>query len=286
MKGRSDKQIQPPSPPNLTISRKEAEEQLTSRIEIGKQLLSMQVSTDDELKKSRQDYYKWNDFNKELLRRIFDSPEYNRLSIGVVSTYSTLSTELKYHREDISERISKLESIKERLPLYQEQGIKLKATQTVTKDEPMQKQKTVFIVHGKDETAKDKLARFLEKLELNPIILHEQANRGQSILEKLEHYSEVAFAIILLTPDDVGNLVSEANTLLPRARQNVIFELGYFLGKLGRDRVCALYNKEIELPSDFIGVVYIPLADDDSWKLLLAREIKAAGLNIDLNKVI
>ena len=98
----------------------------------------------------------------------------------------------------------------------------------------------VFVIHGHDESARESVARFLEKLELEPIILHEQPNKGRTIIEKFEDYADVRFAVVLLTPDDVGAVKDRADDLRPRARQNVVFEFGFFIGKLGRERVCAL----------------------------------------------
>lgn len=143
----------------------------------------------------------------------------------------------------------------------------------------------VFIVHGHDEQARETVARFVEKLGLEAIILHEQPNAGRTIIEKFEDYSNVQFAIVLLTPDDVGKGSSETE-LNPRARQNVIFELGFFIGKLTRKNVCALYKEEVEILSDYQGVLYHPLDSGGGWKLALAKELKAAGFNIDMNRVL
>jgi len=142
----------------------------------------------------------------------------------------------------------------------------------------------VFIVHGHDEAARESLARFLERLGVEPVILHEQASSGRTVIEKLEDFSDVSFAAILLTPDDVGAAVSEGSNLLNRARQNVVLELGYFIGKLGRKNVCALYRGDVELPSDMLGVVYVKLDEGGAWKLSLAKELIASGFSIDLNK--
>ena len=142
----------------------------------------------------------------------------------------------------------------------------------------------VFVVHGRDEASKQAVARFIEKLDLTPIILHEKPSEGHTIIEKFEKYSNVGFAVVLMTPDDVGALAEETLKLKPRARQNVILELGFFLGKLGRKRVCALYKQDVEIPSDYKGVLFIPM--EKEWRLSLAKEIKAAGISIDLNKAI
>jgi len=145
--------------------------------------------------------------------------------------------------------------------------------------------KKIFLVHGHDEGTREAAARFLEKLELEPLILHEQPNKGKTIIEKFVDHSDVSFAIVLLTADDRGGPFSEPyETQRPRARQNVIFELGFFLGKLGRDKVCALYHEGVEIPSDYQGVLFVKLDKVGAWKSLLAREMKEVGLPVDMNK--
>lgn len=144
----------------------------------------------------------------------------------------------------------------------------------------------VFIVHGHDEAARETTARFVERLGLVAVILREQPNKGRTIIEKFEDYADVSFAIILLTPDDIGASSGNPKNLLPRARQNVIFEMGYFIGALGRERVAALYKKDVEIPSDYQGVLFIQFDESGAWKLKLAKELKTAGMEIDLNKAI
>jgi predicted nucleotide-binding protein len=147
--------------------------------------------------------------------------------------------------------------------------------------------KKIFLVHGRDESMKEATARFLEKLKLEPIILHEQPNKGRTLIEKFTDYTEVGFAVVLLTVDDIGGIAgAKYEELSPRARQNVILELGYFLGKIGRRRVCALYQEKVEIPSDYSGVLFIELDDRGTWRMQLAKEIKAAGIDVDMNKVI
>ena len=142
----------------------------------------------------------------------------------------------------------------------------------------------VFVVHGRDEGAREKVARFLERLDLKPVVLHEQPNKGRTIIEKFEDYARVGFAVILLTPDDIGKLKDDEGDFKPRARQNVILELGYFIGQLGRERVCALVKKGVEWPSDYDGVLYIPLDDSGGWEMRLIQELKSAGYDIDANR--
>ena len=148
----------------------------------------------------------------------------------------------------------------------------------------------VFIVHGHDDAMKQSVARTLEKLKLEPIILHEQPDSGKTIIEKLEGHAISGFAVILLSPDDMGYLKDEkakdkgAKNAKPRARENVILELGYFVGSLGRDKVMALKRgNDLEVPSDLSGVVYTPFDDHGAWEMKLVRELKAAGYIVDAN---
>lgn len=146
------------------------------------------------------------------------------------------------------------------------------------------KSNKVFIVHGHDGEARETVARFIERIGLDAVILHEQANKGRTVIEKVEANSDVSFAIVLLTPDDVGRSVT-SEELESRARQNVLLELGYFIGKLGRDKVCALKRGKLEIPSDFAGVVWEDMDSAGAWKQALARELEASGQNIDWNNV-
>jgi predicted nucleotide-binding protein len=141
----------------------------------------------------------------------------------------------------------------------------------------------VFIVHGHAGEPREAVARFLDRMDLEPIILHEQANQGNTIIEKFETHADVGFAIVLLTPDDFGGACGGAQH--PRARQNVILDLGYFIGRLKRGRVCALKAGDIELPSDILGVVWTAYDVGGAWKIALAKELQAAGYEIDWNKV-
>ncbi|MCF6371265.1 TIR domain-containing protein [Rhizobium halophilum] len=141
----------------------------------------------------------------------------------------------------------------------------------------------IFVVHGHDGEARETVARYLERIGFKPIVLHEQANRSRTIIEKIEANRDVSFAVILLTPDDEG--CAKGGTPEPRVRQNVLLELGYFMAHLGRENVCALKRGTVEIPSDFAGVVWEAMDDNGGWKSALARELEAAGHTIDWNKV-
>ena len=143
--------------------------------------------------------------------------------------------------------------------------------------------KKVFVVHGHDNEAKETVSRFIDKIGLKAIVLHEQANEGFTVVEKFERHANVSFAVVLLTPDDKGHPVSDPENTRFRARQNVVLELGYFMGSLGRHRVCALHKGNIEIPSDFQGVLYVEMDDRGAWKSELAQEFVQANIAIDLS---
>ncbi|MGP5504117.1 TIR domain-containing protein [Psychrobacter celer] len=143
----------------------------------------------------------------------------------------------------------------------------------------------VFIVHGHDDGAKNEVARFIEKLGFEAKILHEQIDSGATIIEKLEKHTDVGFAIVLYTACDVGGVRSKPKDLKPRARQNVVFEHGLLIGKIGRANVVALVKGNLEIPNDISGVVYKSMDISGAWKYSIAREMKSSGYDVDMNKV-
>ncbi|MEV7989325.1 nucleotide-binding protein [Micromonospora sp. NPDC085948] len=141
----------------------------------------------------------------------------------------------------------------------------------------------VFIVHGRDNTLKNHVTRAVHEFRYEPCILGSTPNRGQTVIEKLAaEAQDAAFAIVLLTPDDEGRLAGETGKLEARARQNVIFEWGFLIGLIGRNRVAAMSRGDVDLPSNLLGIACIKVTDDsDGWKMRLVREMRAAGLDID-----
>lgn len=275
--------------PKLLVSREEAKQKIQERINKGQQLHDRQIDSRDEYSRARNDHGNWSRHNKNLLLQLFDgslmAEEYARYCIfypmGIVSSPNReerveFSRDLIRYRENVNRDINYLMGIQDQLELYDESTETLLST---FGDE-------IFIVHGRDDGTKETVARFVEKLGLKATILHEQPSGGQTIIEKLEKYADnVGFAIVLLTPDDIGALKDEIkDESKPRARQNVVFELGYFMGKLGRNRVCPLLKEKIENPSDIDGVVYVPM-DGGDWKLKLGQEMKNAGFPVDMNKI-
>lgn len=206
-------------------------------------------------------------------------------SLMVISTSTPDSAFQRAYLDGLESASSVLQSMIEEIKEYWEDEMgKTEPSQGHTAD--IKAKNNIFIIHGRDDGTKEMVARFIETIGLKPIILHEQPNQGSTVIEKFERHAEVGYAIALLTPDDLGTLKENENNLQPRARQNVIFEFGYFMGRLGRNRVCALTKGNIEIPSDYSGVLYIPLDVSGAWKINLVREMKAVGYDIDANLVL
>jgi predicted nucleotide-binding protein len=272
-------------PPMLTQTVERATEALADRVRMGNELLSRDVWHGGEMETVRAEFRKWTDYNVRLLERLFTTEQlarqYESEKPGGVF-YGDISPvdEFNYAREALTAEVRFLDSLLNRIDLY---GPAEPEPQTAHSGRPTGNPSRVFIVHGRKEGPRESVARLLEKLGIEVIILHEQANRGGTIIEKLERHKDVHFAVVLLTGDDEGRLKGDPDPPKSRARQNVILELGYFVGFLGRQHVCALYETGVELPSDWNGVVWVPLDDSDAWKYRLGKELKAAGLAVDMN---
>jgi predicted nucleotide-binding protein len=276
----------PPPDPELVVPRDDAERRISERIEKGRAIFDREFRVVADVETARDEYLKWSSYNGDMLKRLFTTSafadEYSWFGAAVVSMNPTPQEQLDELQREVSEKIRRLESIRERLELVPSARGVAQATAPSARVHTNR----AFIVHGHDEAARETVARFLERLGIDAVILHEQATGGRTIIEKLEHYSDVDFAVVLLTPDDVGANKNGADNLQPRSRQNVVMELGFFVGKLGRDHVCALYKGPMELPSDFVGVGYVQLDDAGGWRIQLAKELRTAGFSIDMNLVI
>lgn len=285
----------PKPPAKLKIPLADAETQIEQQIEEGEQLFQRAVNTrreelsqEDALEQFRNEVQIWDSYTAELLCSIFTNSkfcdEFNYCGPMVVNMYAQLPERWEEDKASLRQQITRLRSIKKRLPLL-EVELKASANASATKTETPTRNRAIFLVHGHHEESKQSVARLIEKLHLEAIILDEQTNVGKTIIENFERHSDVAFAVVLLTPDDVGRSKVGSDKLKPRARQNVVLELGCFIGKLGRERVAILYVKGVELPSDLKGLLYIEYEKSGAWKLRLAKEMKAAGLRVDLNEV-
>ena len=272
----------------LKLPREETALKIQERIDIGNEIRNRNIRTRADLDKAKANKKNWDDYNILMLRQLFDSrsfaEEYED-SHGPLVMVRHLSESAIVFVQWVDSKITALDSILLRLELLPE-SIGEQAIPTGVDVDPSFGE-DIFIVHGSNVAAREAVARFIERLELRAIILHEQPSNGRTLIEKFEdHSTNAGFAVVILTPDDIGAPYDKPEEGKPRARQNVIFELGYFVAQLGRDRVCALYKKGVEIPSDYQGVVYIELDDGGGWKLLLAQEIKQAGIDFDMNKAV
>jgi predicted nucleotide-binding protein len=264
----------------------------TTGIELLKKLIGK--ATDLKTKRDLQesDVEAWRTIARDHLVRTFgsESPNVNAAlhASGDSGLYGDMGDEeySDYLRDGLDNKVKILESCIEQLQTDIElQSPQIGDTRGRAPTATMGSTNKVFIVHGHEHGIKEAVARFLERLNLEPIVLHERPNAGRTIIEKFSDYAEVQFAVVLLTGDDEAKVRGATTELVPRARQNVILELGYFLGRLGRARVCALYQHGVEIPSDYQGVLFIPIDDGDQWKFGLVRELRAAGFAVDANRI-
>lgn len=279
---------EPVPPPKLIVPRLEAQGKIEAHLQRGRKIRDLLINSDEDVDRAEAEETKWRNYTIDLLSHIFSNPSKadkyaEKTSRGSFSLGGKLhyTEEAKYFRRRMDSSITELESILEGLEIIPE--LVETSTPQESSDHSISLSKKVFIVHGHDEVAKESVGRFIHQLGLSPVILNEQPNEGWTIIEKFEKSSnKVGYAVVLLTPDDIGTSKNKPEELKPRARQNVIFELGYFAAKLGRKRVCALYKGGIEIPSDYHGVAYVSM-DSDDWKTRLAVEIKQS-IPIDLNR--
>ena len=273
----------------LPENSEKAYRKIQERIKEGNLLLDQQIDSDEELKEAKVAFNNWSEHNKMILSLLFDSSliadEYAKLHYDVLPRpsydsqslihefprlqHQVLQSYVRQYRKRITTQIKYLQRIGDQLELPSEP---LFTVPSLFGDD-------VFIVHGQDEKAKYAVARFVENLGLTATILDDQSNRSQTFIEKFEQYvSNAGFAIVLFTADnEFGHRL--------KVHQNVIFELGYFMGKLGRERVCLLFKGEVEMLPHLSGVFYVHMDSNDDWKLELAQEMRGVGLPVDLNEL-
>lgn len=287
-RSRNTKAMGDPEPSRLRVSKAYLDEQLDNQVKAGGKLLIKPVPTPEALHGLRDGYYSWDEFNRTLIKRAFTTEEeysdYAGISFGHIA--DDPNEQYRDLLDDIKSAMRRLTSLRDRLQLYDDPAT-TEDPRSGTQTSHPSAEPAIFLVHGRDEGAKHGVTRFVESITgLEPIILAEQANLGQTVIEKFEkHASQVSYAIVLLTGDDEGRLKG-TRSMKARARQNVILELGWFAGKLGRQKVAMLYETGVELPSDIVGILYAELDPGEGWKIKLAREMKAAGLPVDMNKVV
>lgn len=246
------------------------------------QLLDQQIAEANEGEPA--DFEAWQQKTEVVLRNVLgtDSPilEWFQNNSYSPVVWTTKTDPRPYKISGVRRAISMLESAKVELGLQQE----LSAAIEPTKDGRLPEAgREIFIVHGHNDARKHEVARLLRDLTGEPpVILHEQADMGRVLLEKFEQTAaRTGFAVVIATGDDIGRAQREGGSDRPRARQNVVFEMGFFFGALGRERTCVLLEEGVEEPGDVAGLVYVPLDGAGGWRSTLARNIHAAGIDID-----
>jgi predicted nucleotide-binding protein len=270
----------------LRIPQAEAETQLDEQIATGEELVSSPPTwpTLTEVDALEHRAKQWTDSNCAWLDKTLGGEaavEYRTASAhhyGYGASRDPVRKLISV-RNAIESEISKLKSIRARLGMWAPEADIVPANHIgqVSPDAP------IFIVHGRDTLRAESVAHTVGTVTgRRTIILRDQPNMGRTLMEKFEqHAVEASYAIIVLTADDKGSLADEIDTR-PRGRQNVIFEMGYFYGLIGRERVSVLLQPGIEKPSDMDGIVYITYDDNGAWKTGLFRELQNAGIDIRL----
>ncbi|ABM04046.1 putative nucleotide-binding protein containing TIR-like domain [Psychromonas ingrahamii 37] len=278
-------------PLELAVNQQEAEIKITDRINKSNELLEITIQNSQQLHDAGKEYAKWDDFNKQLLKRLFTSEElfleYNRYKGGmsILRGEKSLGEKRNDFTVKVEDKCHRLESIIERLELIPESR-ELISVNSIQNDKSKNvNYSQIFIVHGHDDSAKLEVARFIEKLGFEPIIIHEQPNASKTIIEKIEAFSNVGFGVVIYSPCDIGGKNKDNPELAGRARQNVVFEHGFLIGKLGRSKVCPLVTGNVETPNDISGIVYTSM-DTSNWQIALAKELRTADYAVDMNDVI
>jgi predicted nucleotide-binding protein len=288
--------------PQLRVPIEQARDLLRQRSDMGEELRGHPINQASRLEATRREFSTWTEYNEALLLKLFDSAEIAeeyRAAHGARFVTPPggvpFPQDLERFYDRLDRKLRAIASIATRLELWVPEAppiaVQPSGLVAVAKSGEIATAKPignrVFVVHGHNGHAREATARFLERLGLEAIILHEQASGGRTIFNKLDHYGDVQFAVVLLTGDDEGRKRSTKDELLPRARQNVVFEFGYFLGRLRKSnptgKVCALHEAgvELDLPSDLDGVVYIAFDEHGGWQMKLMKELAEAGLEVD-----
>ena len=298
----------------LVKTREEVKNLLEVQITAAEPILNMQVtkianrsydmfgggySHGNKYDKAQQDeffrqYHVWDDFNKEIFTRSFEHPNntaldgYERTGISYI-----ISDVVEETKSGIRDKIAYIQGFIQRLHLIPCKAVEKPEVHLQLAVD----MKKVFIVHGHNDALKTDVARTIETMGLKAIILHEQEDFGDTIIEKFEkNASDIGFAVVLITGDDMAvskkDIEKEKTTkgfkalYRPRARQNVVFEMGYFIGKLNRAHVFELLESGVEQPGDLAGVLYTAVDEEGMWKIKLAKRLKAVGYSVNIENII
>ena len=264
---------------------------IDAQLKRGREIQALRRTSVDEIEQFQAQFFNWNEYTSSLLESSFDvkgamtmAPKNEfgvsdidifDLTIGVKKTAESVDTAVT---STLNKKLRVLESIRDRLEIWHEVP------------SPIERQKTgdaIFLVHGRDHKAREQVRSFLlQCTSREVIVLDEKPGGGADILGKLlTHAQQAAYAVVLLTGDDEGRVIGSSD-LQQRARQNVILELGLFIGLLGRNKVMALYEPGVEIPSDYLGVTYVELDPHRAWRIGLVTELRAAGIEASLDQTL
>lgn len=281
--------------PVLLVPRSDAEALIDRQQTAGRhhEAAASDVRTAEAAFEWNRGYKRWRELTAEALRTIYSTEppvkEFESASRPIRLISDNEVGDFRRGVTAIGEALSKLQSLKDRLEFVSvASGVADAGAGSDALSPANAHAAKVFIVHGRDERLKAQVARVLERAgsDHEVLILHEQPSQGRTTIEKFEDYATSAdHAVVLLTADDVGGLNEGEVELKPRARQNVVLELGFFVGHLGRSHVTVLYEEGVELPSDYLGVLYVPVDAPGAWQFAMVKELRAAGLSYDLNSL-
>ncbi|MGH9822011.1 MAG: TIR domain-containing protein [Blastocatellia bacterium] len=255
------------------MTRAEAKAQLENQISKGRELAQVTINTEASLSQAQADYYTWSEYNEEMLRSLFDSDDVRDNYVGIVfamGSPASIRERAQEHVTHVESKIRKLESIKDRLPLWEEAAT-VKADAVIPRSTTAAA-KRVFISHGRSEDWRQVQAYLEKDLNFQTLELAQAPNLGRTVLQKLwEESGKCSLAVIIMTGDDTS--VED----VPRARENVIHEIGFFQGRFGLAGVCLLHEEGTNIPSNIHGLVYIAYAKSNIRATFgeLYRELKA-----------
>jgi predicted nucleotide-binding protein len=264
---------------------------IDAQLEKGQSIQALPRTTAKEVEQFQASFFNWNEYTSTLLENSFDvkgaftsSPkdEFTLSDIDILDIKIGASKTAQYVNATITSTLAKklriLQSIRDRLDIWHETPSP--AARQTSGD-------AIFLVHGHDHESREHVRSFLLRCASREVIvLDEKPGSGADILGKLlTNAQKAAYAVILLTGDDEGRAV-RSTELQHRARQNVILELGLFIGLLGRDKVIALYEPGVEIPSDYLGVTYVELDPNSAWRIGLVAELRAAGIEASLDQTL
>lgn len=253
----------------LAIPYHDAADEIRDMIEKGRVLQNSVIEFEKDLEQSKVGYYSWSKENEEHLRRIFatddEAKRYKENFALVLKRKIYLSDMVKDFRELVKSKVKHLEAIVNRLTIVTDIDFDIHHDEISYLSSTDNK---AVVLHG-SKKIRDFVAKVLEENQMEAVVLKDKSG----VIDDFDNHEDAHHFIVILSNDDIGAAKSKINNLKPRARQNVILELGYILGKIGSGKVIILYENDVEIPSVLRGVTTLKLTGK-SWQKKLAREIQ------------